>query len=128
MWCSAAATHLKLLDRAVSGVWFLTRGVFECDIAHHRSVSVLCMLYNIRCKPMHYLNGALPRQSVPMRVTHSPLVANQSVYLCATSLQNLTVEQDFYSPLSVLERSSLPRIRGCVTGEFQEQGQCFLLA
>ena len=58
--CSAADTHLKLLDRAVSGARFLTRGVFECDIAHRRSVAVMCMLYKIRCNPMHPLNGALP--------------------------------------------------------------------
>ena len=32
VWCSAADTHRKLLDRAVSGASFLTRGVFECDI------------------------------------------------------------------------------------------------
>ena len=44
VWCSAADTHLKLLDRAVSGAWFLTGGVFECDISHRRSVAVLCML------------------------------------------------------------------------------------
>ena len=41
--CSAANTHLKLLDRAVSGARFLTGGVFECDIAHRRSVAVLCI-------------------------------------------------------------------------------------
>ena len=49
VWCSAADTHLKLLDRAVSGAQFLTEGVFECDIAHRRSVAVLCMLYKIIC-------------------------------------------------------------------------------
>ena len=48
VWCSAADTHLKLLDRAVSGARFLTGGVFECDIAHRRSVAVLCMLCKIR--------------------------------------------------------------------------------
>ena len=32
VWCSAAETHLKLLDRAVSGDRFLTGGVFECDM------------------------------------------------------------------------------------------------
>ena len=37
MWYSATDTHLKLLDRAVSGARFLTRGVFECYIAHRRS-------------------------------------------------------------------------------------------
>ena len=41
MWCSAADTHLKLLDRAVSGARFLTGGVFECDTAHRRSVALL---------------------------------------------------------------------------------------
>ena len=44
VWCSAADTHLKLLDRAVSGARFLTGGVFEYDIVHRRSVAVLCML------------------------------------------------------------------------------------
>ena len=62
VWNSAADTHLKLLDRAVSGAWFLTGvwPVFECDIAHRQSVAVLCMLYKIRCNPVHPLNGALP--------------------------------------------------------------------
>ena len=32
MWCSAADTYLKLLDRAVSGARFVTEGVFECDV------------------------------------------------------------------------------------------------
>ena len=49
VWYSAADTHLKLLDRAVSCAQFLTEGVFECDISHRRSVAVLCMLYKIRC-------------------------------------------------------------------------------
>ena len=60
VWCSAADTHLKLLNCAVSGAGFLTGGVFECNIAHHRSVTVLCMLYKISCNPVHPLNGALP--------------------------------------------------------------------
>ena len=34
VWCSAADTHLTLLDRAVSGAWFQTGGVLECDIDH----------------------------------------------------------------------------------------------
>ena len=46
-WCSAADTHLKLLDRVVSGDQFLTGGVFECDISHRRSAAILCMIYKI---------------------------------------------------------------------------------
>ena len=100
VWCQAANTHLKLLDRAVSGARFLTGGVFECDIAHRRSVAVLCMLYKIACNPMHPLNGALPGPYVPV------CFGRTSVHLCAASLQNLAVQHDFYSILGVpLERS-----------------------
>ena len=38
---SAADTHLKLLDRVVSGVRFLTGVLFECGIAHRRSMAIL---------------------------------------------------------------------------------------
>ena len=77
---SGADTHLKLLDRAVSGTRFLTGGVFECDISHRRSVAVLCMLYKIRCNPVHPLNGALAGPYVPARVTRGALVARRYTY------------------------------------------------
>ena len=80
VWCSAADTHLKLLDHAVSGARFLTWGVFECDIAHRRSVALLWMPYKIRCNPMHPLNDALPGTYVPVRVTRGALVAHQCSY------------------------------------------------
>ena len=48
VWCSAADTHLKLLDSVVSGACFLAGGVLDCDLPHSRSVEVLCMLYKIR--------------------------------------------------------------------------------
>ena len=80
VWCSVADTHLKLLDRAVSGARFLTWGLFECDIAHRRSFVVLCMLCKIRCNPVHPLNGALPGRYVPVRVTRSALVAHRYTY------------------------------------------------
>ena len=73
--------HLKILDRAVSGVWFLTGGVFKCDIADHQSVAVLCMLYKIRLNPMHPLNGALPGSYVPVWVTRGARVTY--LYNCA---------------------------------------------
>ena len=46
VWCSAADTHIDQLDCAVSGARFLTRGVFECDIAHRSS---------IRGRPVYFL-------------------------------------------------------------------------
>ena len=102
IWCSAADTHLKLLYRAVSGAQFLTGGVFECDNAHRRSVAVLCMRYKIRCNLVHPLNGALPGLYVPAQVTRGALVTHRYTY----ALQNLAVQQDFYSIFGVpLEQS-----------------------
>ena len=62
--------------------------VFECDIAHRRSVAVLCMLYRIRCEPMYPLNDALPGPYVPVRVTRGVLVTHRYTYApprCRTS-------------------------------------------
>ena len=62
--------------------------MFECDIANRRSVAVLCMLYKIRCKAMHPLNGALPGPCVPVRVTRGALVTHRYTYApprCRTS-------------------------------------------
>ena len=81
VWCSAADTHLKLLDRAVSCARFLAGGVFECDISHRRSGAVLCMIYKIRCNPVHPLNGDLPGPYVPVRVTRRALVAHRYAYV-----------------------------------------------
>ena len=120
VWCSAAYTHLKLLDRAVSGARFLTGGVFECAISHRRSVAVLCILYKIRCNPAHPLNGA--------SAGYTRCSGCTSVHLCTASLQNLAVQQDFYSLFDVpLERSCWFRFRWCGTGGFKEQGQCFFI-
>ena len=59
---------------------FSRRGVFECDIAHHWSVAVWCMLYTTICNPMHPLYGALPVPYLPMRVTCGALVGHRYTY------------------------------------------------
>ena len=74
--CSAAHSHLKLLDRVVRGVVFLAGGVMECNLDHHGSVAVLCMLFKIKSNPMHPLSWALPLPYVPMHVTRGALVAH----------------------------------------------------
>ena len=77
VWCSAADTHLKLLDRVVSGACFIAGGVLNCDLFHRLSVAVLCMLYKIRCNPKHPLCGVLPVPYVPVRVTRGALIAHR---------------------------------------------------
>ena len=125
---SAADSQFKLQDCAVSGARLLTGGVFECNIAHRRSVAVLCILFKIRCNPMHRLNDALPGPYVHASAGYTRCPGRTSVYFCAASLQNLAVPHDFCSRLSVHpERYCLPRIRWCGIGGFQELGQCFFI-
>ena len=80
VWCSAADPLLKLRDRVVTG------GVFECNLAHHRSVAVLCMLFKIKSHPMQPLSDALPLPYVPAHVSRDALVA------IGTQLRLLAVE------------------------------------
>ena len=94
-----ADTHLTLQDRAVSGARFLTGGVFGCDTAHRRSVAVLCMLYKIRCNPMHPLNYVIPGPYVPARVTRGALVAHRYTY--APSLCRTSQYYSIFVPISV---------------------------
>ena len=54
--------------------------MFECDIAHRRSVAVLCMLYKLRCNPTHPLDHELPEPYKPVRVTRGALVAHRYTY------------------------------------------------
>ena len=74
-------------------------GVFECDIAHRRSVAVLCMLYKIQCHPMRPLIYAQPGPYVPVHVTRGALVAHRYTYAaprCRTSHYHRT-----FVPLSM---------------------------
>ena len=75
VWCSAADTHFKLLDRLVNGACFLVGGVLNCTLSHRRSVAVLCMLNKVRCNLMHPFCGALPVPYAPVRVTRGALIA-----------------------------------------------------
>ena len=128
VWCLAAETHLKPLDREVSGSSFLTGGVSECDLAHRRSVAVICMLYKIRRNPMAPLYGALSLPYICAGAGYTRYCDRTAVHLCASSLQNLAGPPDFYCPVSIsVERSWWHRIRWWGTGGFQEQGQCIFV-
>ena len=131
VWGSADDTHFKLLDRAVSGARFLTGGVIECDIYHRRSVVILCkvcMLYQIRCNPVHPLNGTLPAPYVPVRVKRSALVAHRYTYApprCSTMQYRMT-----FIPLSMSLWNDLanPVFGGVGQAGFKSRSNAFSLA
>ena len=105
---------------------FITGGVFDCNIAHRRSVAVLCMLYKIRCKPMHPPYDALLVPYVPGRVLRGALVAHRYTSApphCRPShyrrtLISLLVSlwNDLEDPYSMVGTSG-----------FQDLGQCFFI-
>ena len=128
VWCSAADTHLILLDRVASGACFTAGGVLNCDLFHRRSVAVLCMLYKIRCNPKHPLCGALPVPYVPVRVTRGALIAHRFTFApprCRTSQYHRT-----FIPLSVFLWNVLvdPVFDGVGLAGFKSRSNAFLLA
>ena len=128
VWCSAADTHLRLLDRVLSGARFLTGGVFECDRAHRRSVAVLCMLYKIRCNSMHPLYGALPWSYVPVRVTRGAVITHRFTY--APSRFRTSQYRRTFIPWSVSLWNDLsdPVFDGVGLAGFKSRANAFLLA
>ena len=46
VWCSAADSHLKLLDKFVRSAGFLASGILDWHLVHRRSAAELCMLFN----------------------------------------------------------------------------------
>ena len=128
VWCSAADTHRRLLDRVVSGASFLTGGVFACDLAYRRSVSVLCILYKIRCNLTHPLYGALTVPYVPVQVTRGTVIAHRYTYAphrCRTSQYCWT-----FVPFSVSLWNDLsdPMFDGVGLAGFKSRDNAFLLA
>ena len=126
--CFAANTHFKLLYRTASGARFLTGSVFEFDFAHRRSMTVLCMLYKIRCNMMFSCNGDLPRPYVPVQVTPSALIAHRYTYAlprCRTSQHLMT-----FILLSVSLKNDLADtvFDGVGLADFKSRANTFLLA
>ena len=128
VWCSAADSHLKLLDRVVRSAGFLAGGVLECNLAHRRPVAESCMLLKIKSNPMHPLSGALPLPYVPARVTRGALVAHRHSFVpprCRTSQYRRN-----FVPLSVSLWNDLsdPVCDGVGLASFKSRAKAFLLA
>ena len=121
VWCSAADSHLKLLNRVVRSAGFLAGGVLDCNLAHRFSVAELCMLFKIRSNP-------LPVPYVPARVTRGALIAYRHSFApphCRTSQYRRT-----FVPLSVSLWNDLsdPVFDGVGLAGFKSRANAFLLA
>ena len=65
------------------------------NLAHRLSVAVLCMLYKIRCDPMHPLYVALPVPYVTVRITRGAVIAHR----CTQGVKNIGRWTLFCDPL-----------------------------
>ena len=123
VWCSAADTHLKLLNRAVSWARFI---IGMC-------MSVILLIVNLWQYCACCIRSGITRCTLLMvlyldRMCLCGLIAVLWYrYTYAPPRWRISQHRrTFFPPLSVLlERSWWPRLWWCWTGGFQEQGQCF---
>jgi len=69
VWCSAATSHLALLDRVVNRCSRLMNDQVPCNLNHRRSVAGLCMLFKIHERVGHPLFAYLPARFQRDRLT-----------------------------------------------------------
>ena len=99
---------------------FLTEGGFHCNLAHRRSVAVLCMLYKTSCNPMHPVYCALPVPYVPVRVTRCAVP-----HRCRTSEYRRIF---IFLTVSLWNNISDPKFDGVGLAGFKTRANGFLLA
>ena len=80
VWCSAAACHLGLLDRIVSGAASVTMGQVQCDLEYRRFVASLCKLLSLFHNPLHSVNAELPDRWVAAQLTNVLLLCMSNEY------------------------------------------------
>ena len=128
VWCSAADSLLKQLDRVIRSAGFLAGGVLDCNLAHHLSVAELCILFKIKSNPMLPLSDALPLPYMPARVSHGAFVAHRHSFVpprCRTPQYRRT-----FVPLSVSLWNDLsdPVFNDVGLAGFKSKANAFLLA
>ena len=93
VWCSAADSHLKLLDKVVRSSRLSAGSDLECNLAHHRSVAVLCMLFKIKNNLMHIL-WAVQCLCRMCRLMLLVYFGYSSALVYASTFQNFSAKQE----------------------------------
>ena len=115
VWGSAAESHLKLLDRVVTGAQFVCGDCGLGHLAHRRAVGSLCMLYKIVHNLKHPLHDYLPEPHIPVRVTRRTaamhnytfsVVRHRTVQFSRCFLQAAVVSWNSLSPVVFVDGTS----------------------
>ena len=129
MWCSAADTHPKPLDRVVRSAGVLAGGVLDRNLAHRRSVAELRMLLKIKRKSINASSErCIAFALCPALVTRGTLVAHRHSVgppRCRTSRYRRT-----FVPISVSLWNDLsdPVFDGVGLAGLKSRANAFLLA
>ena len=75
VWMSAANSHLKLLDRALNSIKFISPEL-SLDLYHRRHVGALSVLFKVFNNNRHPLHSVLPEPFNPVRATRFALSLN----------------------------------------------------
>ena len=88
VWMSAANCHLKLLDRALNSIKFISPAL-SVDLDHRRMVGALSMFFKVFNTVQHPLHAALPDSFNPVRMTRFALNLND----LAVNFMNVSTTQ-----------------------------------
>ena len=105
--------------------------MFECDIAHRRSVAVLCMLYKIRCNPIHAPSSWCSTCVVCASAGYTRCSFRTSVYLlCGHRRSRASHYRTTFIPffVSLLNDLADPVFDGVELAGFKSRANVFLLA
>ena len=122
--CSAVDSHLKRLDRVVRGARFLAGGLLDSNLAHWRSVAVLCVLFKIN----NNMHNVPPLPYVPSRVTRCALVVHRHSF--APPRHRTFMYLRTFVPLSVFLWNDIAKFMhdGVEQAGFKSIDNAFLLA
>ena len=79
VWMSAASSHLKLLDRALSKLEFILPDL-SFSLVKRRKIGCLALLYKILNNPDHPLYTKLPGPYIQRRTTRYALSLNDRAF------------------------------------------------
>ena len=96
MWCSAADTHIRLLDRVVSGANLLAGCVVSVTflILTPELFCVSCIRSAVT-RPMHPLCGTVP-VAFCISAGYMWCLSRSYLFTCTSSLPNITIPRSFF--------------------------------
>ena len=116
VWCPAADSYLRLLDRNLNAIRFLIPGL-SVDLWHRCSTNSLCMLFKICCNPKHPLYSDLPGLFRSAKITSGALSFN-NVAFSVVRFNTTQFSRSFIPAVTILWNDFPNHVVVCAASEF----------